>query len=158
MDIVLKTPDGRFNYRVCAVIIHKGKLLAMKDFVSPYYYLPGGRVELHETAEHAVIREIEEELGVTARIERALWLNQGFFVEDVTKDRFHELCIYYLMDISGTSIPTDVRSFEGIETNKKQVFEWLTFDEVKKAYLYPIFIKKHIDNLPEHFTIRQEFE
>lgn len=158
MDIVLKTPDGRFNYRVCAVIIHEGKLLAMKDFVSPYYYLPGGRVELHETAEHAVIREIEEELGVTARIDRALWLNQGFFVEDVTKDCFHELCIYYLMDISGTSIPTDVRSFEGVETNKKQVFEWLPFDEVKKAYLYPIFIKEHIDKLPEHFTIRQEFE
>ena len=158
MDIVLKTPDGRFNYRVCAVIIHEGKLLAMKDFVSPYYYLPGGRVELHETAEHAVIREVEEELGVTARIDRALWLNQGFFVEDVTKDRFHELCIYYLMDISDTSIPTDVRSFEGVETSKKHVFEWLTFDEVKKAYLYPIFIKDNIEKLPEHFTIRQEFE
>ena len=27
MDIVLKTPDGRFNYRVCAVIVHEGKLL-----------------------------------------------------------------------------------------------------------------------------------
>ena len=72
MDIVLKTPDGRFNYRVCGVIIHEGRLLAMKDYASPYYYLPGGRVELHETAEHAVLREIEEELGVTARIARAL--------------------------------------------------------------------------------------
>ena len=158
MDIVLKTPEGRFNYRVCGVIIHEGRLLAMKDYASPYYYLPGGRVELHETAEHAVLREIEEELGVTARIDRALWLNQGFFVEDVTKDKFHELCIYYLMDISGTTIPTDVRSFEGVEKEKKHIFEWLTFDEVKNAYLYPLFIKSHIDHLPDHFEIRQEFE
>lgn len=158
MDIVLKTPDGRFNYRVCAVIIHEGKLLAMKDFHSPYYYLPGGRVKLHETAEHAVIREIEEELGVTAHINRALWLNQGFFVEDVTQDKFHELCIYYLMDISGTAIPTNVLTFAGVEKSKKHVFEWLTFDEVKEAYLYPIFIKEHITKPPEHLEIRQEFE
>jgi len=158
MDIVLKTPDGRFNYRVCAVIIHEGKLLAMKDFCSPYYYLPGGRVELHETAEHAVIREIEEELGVTARIDRALWLNQGFFVEDVSKEKFHELCIYYLINISGTAIPTNVRTFEGVEKSKKHIFEWLTFDEVKDAYLYPLFIKNSLSNLPRHLEIRQEFE
>lgn len=158
MDVVMKTPDGRFNYRVCAVIIHDGKLLAMKDHISPYYYLPGGRVKLHETAEHAMIREIEEELGVTARIDRALWLNQGFFVEDVTKDRFHEICLYFLVDITGTGLPTNVRTFEGVEKNKKHIFEWLTFEDVKKAYLYPIFIKSHIETLPEHLEIRQEFE
>jgi len=130
----------------------------MKDFCSPYYYLPGGRVELHETAEHAVIREIEEELGVTARIDRALWLNQGFFVEDVSKEKFHELCIYYLINISGTAIPTNVRTFEGVEKSKKHIFEWLTFDEVKDAYLYPLFIKNSLSNLPRHLEIRQEFE
>jgi len=158
MDIVLKTPDGRFNYRVCAVIIHEGKLLAMKDFCSPYYYLPGGRVKLHETAEHAVLREVEEELGVTVRIDRALWLNQGYFVEDVSQDRFHELCIYYLIDISDTALPTDVRTFEGMEKKKKHIFEWIPFDELKDMYLYPIFIKNQINNLPEHLEIRQEYE
>lgn len=158
MDVVMKTPDGRFNYRVCAVIIHDDKLLAMKDRVSPYYYLPGGRVKLHETAEHAIIREIEEELGVTARIDRALWLNQGFFVEDVTKDRFHEICLYFLIDITDTSIPTNVRTFEGVEKNKMHVFEWLAFEDVKRSYLYPIFIKSHIASLPDHLEIRQEFE
>ena len=84
MDITFDTECGRFNYRVCAVIINDNKLLAMHDENSPYYYLPGGRVSLHETAENAVLREIKEELEIDAKIIRPLWVNQSFFNEDVT--------------------------------------------------------------------------
>src|SRR5699024_3028793 len=102
VDISFKAGNEKFNYRVCAVIQHDGKILAMHDERSPYFYLPGGRVSLGETAENAVIREIEEELNITARIIRPLWLNQGFFKEDVDGLQYHELCIYFLMDISDT--------------------------------------------------------
>ena len=100
MDISFKTEEGIFNYRVCAVIVHEGKILAMHDERSPYYYLPGGRVELHETAENAVLREVREELEIEAEILRPLWLNQGFFVEDVNHRKYHEICLYFLVDIS----------------------------------------------------------
>ena len=50
------------------MIISDGKILAMQDERSPYYYLPGGRVMLGETAEEAVIREVQEELGITPKI------------------------------------------------------------------------------------------
>lgn len=65
MDISFKTGNQKFNYRVCAMMISDGKILAMHDERSPYYYLPGGRVAIGETAENAVIREVQEELGVT---------------------------------------------------------------------------------------------
>lgn len=87
MDVTFKTPEGRFNYRVCAILLHDGKLLAMHDEVSPYYYLPGGRVLLHETAEEAIVRELREELGVEAAIVRPLWLCQSFFTEDVKQEK-----------------------------------------------------------------------
>lgn len=62
MDISFVAGKEKFNYRVCAVILSEGKLLAMHDERSPYYYLPGGRVQMGETAEAAVVREVREEL------------------------------------------------------------------------------------------------
>ena len=102
MDITFKTEEGRFNYRVCAIIIHDGKILAMHDERSPYFYLPGGRVALHETAEVAVLRELKEEFDIDAGIVRPLWLNQSFFTEDVSKEKYHELCLYFLVDVTKT--------------------------------------------------------
>ena len=54
MDISYVDGNKKFNYRVCAVIISEGRILAMHDERSPYYYLPGGRVRLFETAQAAV--------------------------------------------------------------------------------------------------------
>ena len=99
MDISFSNGNEKFNYRVCAMIINEGKILAMKDNNSPYYYLPGGRVKLGETAEDAVLRECFEELGIKPKIIRPLWLNQAFFTEDVEKIHFHEICVYFLIDI-----------------------------------------------------------
>ena len=61
MDITYVSNRKKFNYRVCAIIISNNKILAMHDERSPYFYLPGGRVQMGETAEHAVVRGVEEE-------------------------------------------------------------------------------------------------
>ena len=158
MDISFKTGNEKFNYRVCAMMISDGKILAMHDERSPYYYLPGGRVAIGETAENAVIREVQEELGITSKIDRPLWLNQAFFTEDVDNIRFHELCIYFLMDITETDIFSRGNTFTTEEGNRTHTFEWLEFDRLKDEYFYPLFLKEDIYNLPNVFTIRTESE
>ena len=158
MDISYKTESGKFNYRVCAIIISDGKILAMHDERSPYFYLPGGRVKMGETSEDAVIREVREELGIIAKIARPLWLNQAFFTEDVDHLRYHELCIYFLMDISETDLLERGNEFTVNEGKKTHIFEWLDFDQLKEEYFYPLFLKKEIFNLPNEFTIRTEIE
>ena len=158
MDISYRTESGKFNYRVCAMIISDGKILAMHDERSPYFYLPGGRVKMGEAAEDAVIREVREELGIIAKIARPLWLNQAFFTEDVDHLRYHELCIYFLMDISETDLLERGNEFTVNEGKKTHIFEWLDFDQLKEEYFYPLFLKKEIFNLPNEFTIRTEIE
>ena len=158
MDISFKAGNKKFNYRVCAMIIPDGKILAMQDERSPYYYLPGGRVMLGETAEEAVIREVQEELGITPKIVRPLWLNQAFFTEDIDNLHYHELCIYFLMNIEDTDLLTRGKQFTSNEGNRTHAFEWLEFDRLKDEYFYPLFLKKDIFNLPNVFTIRTEFE
>ena len=72
MDLTFKTEEGIFNCRVCAVFLHDRKLLVIGGQHPPYYYLPGGRVQLHETMETAVLREVREELGIEAKLLRPL--------------------------------------------------------------------------------------
>lgn len=158
MDISFKADGEKFNYRVCAMMLSDGKILAMHDERSPYFYLPGGRVKLGETAEQAVIREVQEELNITPEIIRPLWLNQAFFTEDVDNLHYHELCIYFLMDISGTDLLSMGSRFSLTEGQHIHDFEWLEFDRLKYEYFYPLFLKKEIFHLPEEFTIRTEVE
>ena len=158
MDISFNQENRKFNYRVCAMIISENRLLAMHDERSPYFYLPGGRVKMGETAEQAVVREIWEELGVTLKIARPLWLNQAFFTEDVDGIRYHELCIYFLMDISNTDLLERGDAFTLTEGKHTHTFEWLAFDRLKDEYFYPIFLKKQVFDLPKAFTLRTEWE
>ena len=158
MDITFSAGNEKFNYRVCAIMISNGKILAMRDERIPYYYLPGGRVTFGETAEHAVIREVQEELGITPEIVRPLWLNQAFFTEDVDRLHYHELCLYFLMDITDTGLLSRGDRFAVREGDRTHNFEWLAFDRLKDLYFYPLFLKEEIFRLPDVFTVRTETE
>ena len=158
MDITYTVGQEKFNYRVCAVMLSGGRILAMHDERSPYYYLPGGRVRMGETAEHAIIREMEEELRITPKIVRPLWLNQSFFTEDVDRLRYHEICVYFLMDASSTPLMEYGDRFTLSERHHTLRFEWLPFERLKDEYFYPGFLKTGVFDLPKHFTIRSEYE
>lgn len=157
MDISIGADHQRFNYRACAVILSNNKILALHGARMPYYYLPGGRVAIGETAEHAVIREVQEEIGISASILRPLWLNQAFYDGD-DNIRYHELCIYFLMDISNTDLLSRGKSFTVSEGTRVHTFEWLDFDCLDTLNFVPRFLKKDIFHLPEQFTIRTETE
>lgn len=156
MDISFKCENQKFNYRVCAMMISDGKILAMHDDRAPYFFLPGGRVRMGETAEQAVIREMQEELGISPKIIRPLWLNQAYFTEEVDHLDYHEICIYFLMDISDTDLLSKGSVFTLNEGQHVHTFEWLEFSRLKDEYFYPLFLKKEIYNLPTEFTIRIE--
>ena len=158
MDISYLTAEGKFNYRVCAVMIHHGMILAMKDERADYYYLPGGRVKMGETAEDAVLRELREELDIAPHIQRPLWLNQAFFTEDADHIRYHELCVYFLIEIGDTGLLSRGLTFTRQEGPHAHVFEWLPFERLKDAYFYPAFLKTEIFHLPEVITLRTEIE
>lgn len=147
MDLSFDIDHSRFSFRVAALIVRDDHLLVMRDERSPYYYLPGGRVKLHERAEDAIRRELAEELNAPVVIERALWFSQSFFTEDVSKRHFHELCVYFL-----AGLPSLVEGHQPFALSDPyghdQEFVWITFDALAETYFYPTFVAKRIHDLP----------
>ena len=64
-----RVPEGP-RVRVAALMLldHKVVLVRHRSSASTYYLLPGGGVGYRETLEDALIREVDEETGLLARI------------------------------------------------------------------------------------------
>ncbi|NDI35745.1 NUDIX hydrolase [Chengkuizengella sediminis] len=62
--------------RVTGILIENGKILLVKQNVTSdrIWSLPGGRVEQGETLEEAIVREIEEETGLTTKVLKLLYI------------------------------------------------------------------------------------
>ena len=95
MDCTFKTPEGKFNLRVGAVITDGKRVLVSKDGSHSFYWVTGGRVKLGETTEEAILREIREELGVEAEVARLYSIAEKFFTVDGVF--YHELEYLYLI-------------------------------------------------------------
>lgn len=151
MDLTLKTEEGYFNYRVAAVIVNDGKILAQRNIKPNEYYLPGGRVTFGETSEEALLREIKEELKIDITDYSPLWLNECFFVE--CGKNFHEIGMYYFVDISKTSFTHFEDEFELKEGCRINTYCWLDIDKLDNYFLYPKFIKDEINNINDGFKL-----
>ena len=130
-----------FRLRSCAVILHDEKVLMAKNIRDSWYYSIGGAVELGESVEDAVRREVLEECGVELEIDRLLVVYQNFFRGDDGHD-WHEIAFYFLMDTSpvrdwSSLIRHESLNMEGLAEEK----EWLELDHYAKKHAYPEFFK-----------------
>ena len=142
VDLTLKTELGYFNHRVAAVIVKDGKLLAQKNENDNSYYLVGGRVSFGESTQEALVREVKEELDINIKTYRPIWVNECFF-NDCEKT-YHEIGLYYLVDISDTGFNCFDRSFKKREEHRINTYEWLDIEQLNGITLYPEFIKEEI--------------
>ena len=71
-DILFKTDDYIFSYRVGGLLIHNGKVLMQKAVDDDGYAFIGGHVAFGETTAETIVREFKEEIGADIQVERLL--------------------------------------------------------------------------------------
>ena len=138
----------RFTYRVGAVVVREGHVLLMRNLSEDYWFTPGGRVELGETAQAAVAREMAEEIGVAGRIERLLWVNENFF--RLGYFSHHELVLYFLVSLQDQAHRDFSAKFYCEEPGGAR-FEvvWHQLEALKIIRLVPGFLSKALVDLPK---------
>lgn len=141
MDCTFQLPEGKFNYRVGAIILNDCKVLMAKNDGDSYYYSVGGRVKLHESMEQAVLRECREETGISFGIDRLGFIHENFFIEESTKERVHELCMFYYMKPNPQASAIPSYFYEGTQMEK---LEWLPIDRLNAYQIYPEFFKTEL--------------
>ncbi len=117
-DITLREMDISISLRVAAIIIEEGALAFMTNPTEDYVYSVGGAVQLGETSEEAVLREIKEETGQDYEIDRLLFIHENFFQQNSGKLaglNCHEISFYYLMKSKGQQFPSFSAADEQVE-------------------------------------------
>ena len=96
-----------------------------------FYRLPGGGVRFREKAEDCIVREILEETGLDARVDRLLWVRD--FLDQL---QYHSIELFFLATvIDGEFMPNP----EG--GNIELLFT--TLEDLEKVIFYPkAFIPK----------------
>ena len=123
----------RFPVSVKGVVYRNGKVVLLKN-ERDEWELPGGKLELGETPESCVVREIEEELGLAVRIGPLLdaWVYHIFEGVDVLiltygsyPTPFSEITHSPEHNAVGLFSPEEVPSLRMPEGYKKSIQTWV---------------------------------
>lgn len=139
---------GRFNHRAVGVCVDDGYVLLHRSVNDDFWSLPGGRIEIGEPSSHALRREMREELGLVATVERLLWIVENFFTHSGV--RHHELGMYYLISFQRDAAIYDKTSIhEGLEDiDLRLLFRWFPIDTLLDVRLFPMFLRTGLRELP----------
>lgn len=145
--IILSFPVGgtRFNYRVAGAAIRDGHLLVCREDDDDYCMLPGGRVEMGEPSDVALIREMAEELVMDVSVGPLLFTSESFYGR--AGDRFHEMGFIYAIDLPDSVRPAGEQPFLVREDEGHLLqFSWLPLEgpALSAARLLPPWLPERL--------------
>lgn len=143
-DMCVPCDDGYINIRVGAIIQKNGKILMAGNDRVDYLYSVGGRIQFGETAEEAVVREVEEETGVKMEVDRLGFVHENYFIGDSPAKmgkRIYEISLYFYMKVPQDFTPV---SMSFTEDQNKEFLRWVSPED--DILMYPAFFKTELSH------------
>lgn len=142
-DLTVAVSDNAvLNVRVGAIIMKQGEFLMVGNERAEYLYSVGGRIQIGETAQEAVKREVYEETGVKLDIDRLGFIHENYFIGDSGKALgkwVYEISFFFYMNTPDDFCPVCDSFAEGGE---KENLLWVSADTPKKCF--PEFFKTEL--------------
>lgn len=130
----LKYPLSKLKWRpsIYGVIVDGEKVLLSKQWDG--YDFPGGGMDLGETFEKALKREVWEETGVKIKILKLIACEEDFFKMPHNDECVQSILLYYLCRKVGGKLST--ANFDEHEKKYADMPEWVDLKKAKKIKFY----------------------
>lgn len=159
-DILFKTEEGVFSYRVAGICVQDGKvLLQTTTGEDRSFAFPGGHVAFGETNAQTLIREFREEMGAEIIVGELKWVAEVFFPWG--NKPCHQICLYYAVEIQNSEVPRAGKFFgkEHLEGRSFDLeFHWVPLEYAEEMELYPTNAKELLQKLDrgiQYFVYRE---
>jgi len=129
---------------VGAIVVYHGKLLLEKRKEMPgkgKWTIPGGLVELGESSEQTVIREVEEETNLLVQDPELVDVLNNIILDEAGKVKYHYVIVDYFVKVKGGTLKASDDAAE---------LRWVSFSEVENYDLtkgFRKFFKKRRQDL-----------
>ena len=130
-DFRTKVGNTVFGVRATALILQNRKLLVTKD--KGKYYTIGGAIQVNESTEDALVREVREELGVKAQAGQLAFVVENRFEQAGV--HFHNIEFHYFVDLLERA-PLTMQ-----EDAKRLPCRWIALNQLHTVPLKPTFLK-----------------
>ena len=153
-DILFKSDDYIFSYRVGGVLIHNDKMLLQRVPGDDGYAFIGGHVAFGETTAETLVREFKEEIRADIKVERLLMVGENFFPWGTRP--CHQIHLYYLVSLTDeTQLPLD-GSFKAVDELGNERIDldmcWIPLKDIPNITVYPTEAKVYIINIPNEIV------
>lgn len=130
----------RVRLRAAAIITRPGQVLLHRAEGDAFWALPGGGIEPGESASEALVREMQEELGLAVLPGALACVVENFFVYAGTA--YHETGLYLHVHPQPPSLLDQSQGpYEGAEGSRRLEFAWFELSALAGLDLRPPFLR-----------------